>query len=170
MAITVGYFSPRIMLSSGLLESLDEAELEAVLHHEAAHVLRRDPLRTFVCECCQTALPFIPIIRYAASQFRIKKEVKADAAAIAVIGSPVPLASALAKVIGGMPVATTLGVGLTPTEARIDTLLGKPPKPESKARFFVMAALSVPALALISAGFYFLAHSQHLTALHICSV
>src|SRR3972149_890787 len=38
MAITVGYVSPRILLSSGLLDVLDESELEAVLHHEAAPV------------------------------------------------------------------------------------------------------------------------------------
>lgn len=170
MAITVGYFSPRILLSSGLLETLDEAELEAVLHHEAAHVTRRDPLRTFVCDCCKTALPFIPIIRYAASQFRIKKEVEADAAAIAAIGSPVPLASALAKVIVSMPAEEALGVGITPTDARIDALLGKHPTPESKGKFLFVSVLSLPALALLSAGFYFLAHSPHLTALHICSV
>ena len=168
MAITLGYFSPRILLSTGLLEVIDERELEAVLHHEAAHVANKDPLRTFLSDACRTALPFIPIIRYAASQFDVKKEVEADATAIKIMGSPAPLASALAKVIAGMPGEPALGVGISPTEARIDALLGRPLPDESRRRLFLLGALSLPAAAALSVGFYFLAHAPHISALHIC--
>ena len=168
MAITIGYFSPRILVSTGLLDALDEQEIEAVLHHEAAHVASRDPLRTFLSDACRTALPFIPIIRYAASQFDVKKEVEADARVIRVMGSPAPLASALAKVIAGMPSEPAFGVGLTPTEARIDALLGKPLPAQPRRKLILLGALSLPAAALLSAGFYLLAHAPHITALHIC--
>lgn len=168
MAITVGYFSPRILLSSGLLETLDDQEIEAVLHHEAAHVRRLDPLRAFVTDACRSTLPFVPLIRYAASRFEVKKEVEADAAAIAAIGSPAPLASALAKVIAGMPTVATQGVGLTPTQARIDALLGKPVPLQSNARLLLAALLSLPALAVLSAGVYILAHAPHIVELHVC--
>ena len=168
IAITVGYLSPRILLSSGLLDVLDASELEAVLHHEAVHLARRDPLRQFICDCCRTALPFIPIVHHAASHFRMKKEVEADRVAIAAMGSPIPLASALERVISAMPTEHPLGIGLTPTEARIDSLLGKPEIAESAGRLALVGVLSLPALTLLSAGFYFLAHGPHLSMLHVC--
>ena len=168
MAITVGYFSPRILVSTGLLDALDDQEIEAVLHHEAAHVANRDPLRTFLSDACRTALPFIPIVRFAASQFDVKKELEADATAIKMMGSPAPLASALAKVIAGMPGEPAVGVGISPTEARIDALLGRALPDESRRGLILLGALSLPAAAALSAGFYFLAHAPHITALHIC--
>jgi len=167
MAVTVGYIWPRVLLSSGLLALLDGPELEAVLHHERAHVRRRDPLRTLISDCCQTALPFIPLIGYIARQFRIGEEIEADAAAIAALGTATPLASALAKVLTAMPVRPA-GVGLTPTEARIDSLLGREYPREPKAKFYLAAAFSVPALGILSLGLYILASSPHITTLHIC--
>ena len=169
IAITIGYLSPRILLSSGMLEVLDERELQAVLHHEAVHVARLDPLRTFISDVCRTALPFIPIIRYTASQFDAKKEIEADARAVMAMRSPVPLASALAKVImGTMPGEAAFGVGLTPTQARIDAMLGRPLPNQSPRKFILLAALSLPSAALLSGSLYFLAHAPHMTALHIC--
>jgi Zn-dependent protease with chaperone function len=167
MALTVGYWSPRIILSSGLLDALDEKELEAVLHHETAHVARRDPLRTLIADCCRTALPFIPAVSFLVDRFRTRKELEADAAAIESMGSALPLASALAKILARMPAQTPVGVGLSPTEARIDALLGKPVR-ESSARLVGVVATSIPALAALSVGLYLIASSPHITALHIC--
>lgn len=170
MALTIGYFSPRILISTGLLEILNRPELEAVLHHEAAHVTRRDPLRAFLSDACRTALPFVPIIRYVASQFDIKKELEADKAAIDALGSPGPIASALSKVIVALPVPKPdAGVGITATEARIDALLGKPTHVPART-LLVLCLLSVPAAVLLSSGFYFLAHAPHISEIHICNV
>src|SRR2546430_1444798 len=44
-AVTHGLLRPRILLSTGLVEALDTAELTAVLVHERHHLARRDPLR-----------------------------------------------------------------------------------------------------------------------------
>jgi hypothetical protein len=49
-AFCLGLVSPRIYVSEGLLQLLDAHELAAVLHHEAAHLRRRDPLRLFLSE------------------------------------------------------------------------------------------------------------------------
>lgn len=48
MAFTMGFVAPRIVLSTGLLELLDERETEAVIHHERFHKRHRDPLRMYV--------------------------------------------------------------------------------------------------------------------------
>lgn len=167
MALTVGYWSPQIILSSGLLAVLDETELEAVVRHESAHVASRDPLKALIADCCRTALPFIPAVSYLADRFRTRKELEADSAAIESMGNPLPLASALAKILAAMPAQTPLGVGVSPTEARIDALLGKP-MPESSAKRTGVIATSIPALAVLSFGMYVIASSPHITALHIC--
>ncbi len=167
MALTVGYWSPQIVLSSGLLAVLDETELEAVLRHESAHVASRDPLKTLITDCCRTALPFIPAVSYLADRFRTRKELEADSAAIESMGSPLPLASALAKTLAAMPAQTSPGVGLSPTEARIDALLGRR-LPNSNAKLMRVIATSIPALAVLSVGLYVTASSPHITALHIC--
>ena len=167
LALTIGYWSPKIIVSSGLLVALDEQELRSVLYHEAAHVARRDPLRTLVVDTCKTALPFIPAVSYLADRFRTRKELEADATAIESVGSPVPLASALAKILSSFPARTSLGVGLSPTEARIDALLGRPAT-DSKAELVSVVAASIPTLAALSAGLYVIAASPLITSLHIC--
>ena len=167
MALTVGYWSPQIVISSGLLKVLNETELEAVLRHESAHVAGRDPLKTLIADCCRTALPFIPAVSYLADRFRTRKELEADSAAIQSMGSSLPLASALAKILAAMPVQTPLGVGISPTEARIDALLGRS-VPDSNAKLVGVLATSIPALAVLSLGLYLIASSPHITALHIC--
>lgn len=169
-AVTVGYFAPRVLVSAGLIKTLDDLELEAVLRHEAAHLRNRDPLRLLISDCCQKALPFVPIVGHVAKRFRIAKEVEADTEAIIAMGSASPLASALAKVLVAMPTQTKTGAGLTPTEARIDALLGKPLVEDSSRSLLITSALSTPALATFSLFLYLLTSSPHLTPMHICPV
>jgi Zn-dependent protease with chaperone function len=61
-AVTHGLVRPRILLSAGLVDALDAAELTSVLVHERHHLWRRDPLRLLAagswpatagsCLCC----------------------------------------------------------------------------------------------------------------------
>src|SRR5215468_2927849 len=44
-ALTYGMFRPRILVSSGLLRTLSDAELAAVLAREREHLCSRDPLK-----------------------------------------------------------------------------------------------------------------------------
>ena len=50
LCFCIGLLRPRIVVSTGLVELLDQAELEAVLAHEASHQRRRDPMRLMVAE------------------------------------------------------------------------------------------------------------------------
>lgn len=49
-ALTVGFWSPRVILSTGLLQRLPIPLLNAVLIHESAHVARNDNLRKGMAE------------------------------------------------------------------------------------------------------------------------
>jgi Zn-dependent protease with chaperone function len=166
-AVTVGYLTPRVLVSTGLLRSLNGAEFEAVVRHEAAHVRRRDPLRLLISDGCQTALPFVPLVAGLARTFRVRKELEADAETIAAMGSPAPLASALSNVLVAMSGPCPAGAGLSPTEARIDALLGRPSEQTGRSLLFA-TIVSAPALAFLSIVLYVLASSPHLTPIHIC--
>ncbi len=48
LAFCAGLLRPRVYVSTGALERLGEAELAAVVAHEAHHAARRDPLRILV--------------------------------------------------------------------------------------------------------------------------
>ena len=47
-AFTHGLFQPKIYISAGLINSLDNSELKAVYLHELHHKNRKDPLRFFI--------------------------------------------------------------------------------------------------------------------------
>ena len=54
-AYTIGYWHPKIVITQAVLGQLSDAQLSAVLHHEACHVKHRHPLKlmmiNFVINC-----------------------------------------------------------------------------------------------------------------------
>lgn len=123
-AFCYGLVWPRICVTTGLLESLSTAEIEAVLRHERHHLRRYDPLRallwTMLDGACWWMAP-------GGEQARLYRELAADRAVI-LAGRRWPLASALLKLIGqpqgGAMSARDLAIsGLSVTDARIEQLL-----------------------------------------------
>ncbi|MDP3488437.1 MAG: M56 family metallopeptidase, partial [Bacillota bacterium] len=93
-----GYKSPRIVVTSGLLELLDNEELQGVLAHELAHVRRRDNYLNWVFIFRELTF-FSPFAQVAYAGFSQAREEAADI--IATSGSDersLALASALIKV------------------------------------------------------------------------
>jgi beta-lactamase regulating signal transducer with metallopeptidase domain len=74
-------------MSTGLIQLLNQAELEAVLAHEASHQRRRDPLRLLVASVVIKALFFVPALSDLARAARVTTEVEADAAAVCRYGN-----------------------------------------------------------------------------------
>lgn len=112
VAMTVGFFRPRIVLSTGLLRMLEPAELAAVVTHERHHLRRRDPLALFALSLSRTALWYVPLLGWAEDKYKTAIEVLADRHAIASSnGGAKELGSALLKLLrqGGakeMPAAS----------------------------------------------------------------
>lgn len=127
-----GLWRPRICLSLGLIDLLTEAELEAVLRHEAYHLQRREPLRMAIALCLSRFFFFIPLLAELRDRYLAEKELSADAMAAA-LTSRAALAGALYKLITVKnplvlsPVATV--AGLSVTAQRIDRLLAPSVKP-----------------------------------------
>jgi hypothetical protein len=97
VAFTVGLISPRIFLSSRLVESLTDEELRAVLRHEQKHLRRRDPLRGLVFSFFADFFFFLPAARAFLENFGKEAEFLADEHALSLSPSPHALASALVK-------------------------------------------------------------------------
>lgn len=94
-----GLLTPRICISTAVLDMLDEAELRTLLLHERYHLRRRHPLRSLVADIFARALAVIPIASELRHRYRVTQEVAADTAAIEECGDKQPLASALLKLL-----------------------------------------------------------------------
>ncbi|WP_226005417.1 M48 family metallopeptidase [Natrinema salinisoli] len=114
-AVTAGYrpATSTIVVSRGLIETLDDPELEAVLAHEVAHIANRDAaVMTFLAVPAASASatvdrhvanPVLAVpaaVAYAVSRWCVAlvssyREYVADDGAVAITGDPAALASAL---------------------------------------------------------------------------
>ncbi|MBD2871106.1 M56 family metallopeptidase [Paenibacillus arenilitoris] len=99
IALTMGFVRPRIVLSTGLIQLLDEGELEALIRHEQFHLIHRDPLKTFLMVVCSAVIWYVPILKWSRKQYTAAREVLADAYAIDATGSAEHLGSALLKLL-----------------------------------------------------------------------
>jgi len=97
-AFTLGWRTPVIVLSSWLLENLDEQEITATVAHELAHIRHRDTLLMFwVHSLCPGGFGLSPLRRQI-RQLTVLIENRADTTSTFLTGNPLALASALTKV------------------------------------------------------------------------
>ncbi len=152
-SFTHGLTNPHVAISGGLVESLSDAELEAVLEHERYHVLHRDPLKVFVTRLLAPTLFFLPALRDLRSRYVAARELAADRRALHKHGQR-PLAGALYKVVGSpawvqLTPAAAIG-GEEGFEARVHQLeTGAAP---AAPRFSRVAILSSAAGATVLLG------------------
>jgi Zn-dependent protease with chaperone function len=114
IAVTRGLLRPRILLSTGLLETLDSAELTAVLVHERHHLRRRDPIRLLAGRVFAGFGWFLPLVRWWVRRQALRCELVADRAATtttgvaAVAGALLKLADLSMPVVAGVSAAGNL--------------------------------------------------------------
>ena len=119
-----GLLRRRVVVTSALIELLEEQELAAVLAHEAAHARAFDPARMLLTRCASTAFFWLPLVDDLRDRYLVAKELAADRAAVAQVGSRA-LGSALLKVSSPAP-AGTASFGDGALNTRVDALLGRP--------------------------------------------
>lgn len=99
VAFTAGLMSPRIVISTGLLDALDAAELEAVLLHEYSHLCAKDPVYAAVGKALSAAFFYLPVVRRLIERHQAAVELAADQDVIARQGGELTLASAMTKLL-----------------------------------------------------------------------
>jgi beta-lactamase regulating signal transducer with metallopeptidase domain len=125
-AACVGTWHPVVVISTSLVELLDEDELTAVLAHEDRHRRRHAPLRQLVARVSARALFFLPVVNDLLDRHLLDEELLADEEACQSAGRR-PLVSALSK-IAGMGVDGPLISALNPENSllqRLDVLSGR---------------------------------------------
>ncbi|MGC5324341.1 M56 family metallopeptidase [Brevibacillus sp. SYSU BS000544] len=99
LAFTMGFMKTRIVLSTGLLELLDEDESKAVIYHEKYHLKHSDPLKTLLLYLFSSVMWYLPILKSFHQNYRIIRELLADKYSIEQMQTPTHLGSALIKMI-----------------------------------------------------------------------
>lgn len=145
-AFCTGLLRPNIYLSRGTLDLLDDAQLKAVVAHEAHHVRRRDPLRIFIARALGEALFFLPVLRRLADRYAALAELAADEAAVRQSGRRQPLAAALVA-FDAAPSRSVVGIA----PERVDHLLGTRPRWELPAALLAGGALTLAGLFALAA-------------------
>jgi Zn-dependent protease with chaperone function len=132
VAYCVGGRRPMVVLSTGALDVLEPAELQAVLAHERAHLSGRHHLLRALARIGRLVLPFLPLMRDADAQVARLVEMHADDAA-ARASDPRSVATALVVLATGTSPAPALAASATDSVQRIHRLL-RPAEPLGQAR------------------------------------
>ncbi len=119
-AFTLGFWRPRIYVTSGLLRTLSKSEVAAVLVHEQAHQRAKDPLVATIFEGIGQAWRWMPWVRSWVTAAVSLRELTADAAATRNYHSPEALAGAMMKLLETTPVALA---SFSPNASRVEKLL-----------------------------------------------
>lgn len=99
LAFTMGYIKPTIVLSTRLIQLLENDELRAVIEHETFHKNNHDPLKVFILEIIAQSLWFIPLTQWCQQNYSIISEILADEYAVQKMRSEIELSTALIKLI-----------------------------------------------------------------------
>lgn len=143
-AFCTGLLRPRIYVSRGTLDLLNDDELLAVVAHEAHHARRRDPLRLFIARALADALFFLPVLRRLADRYAALAELAADEAAVRRSGGRRPLAAALLA-FEEAPNAAVVGIA----PERVDHLLGQRPRWQLPGALLAGGALTIAGLLAV---------------------
>ncbi|MDA8235262.1 MAG: M56 family metallopeptidase [Clostridia bacterium] len=97
-AFTFGYRKPVIVLSQGLIDNLDDEELEAVLAHELAHIIRKDAILNWIAVFLRDLMFFAPVTYWVYNYFADENEKASDDITLQLTDKPLAFAAALIKV------------------------------------------------------------------------
>ena len=107
----IGWVRPYILLPISAVTGLDEAQLEAVLAHELAHIRRYDYLVNLLQNAVETLLFYHPAVWWVSSRIREEREHCCDDLAVAVCGDVILYAGALAKLRNCAGIISGAGAG-----------------------------------------------------------
>jgi len=122
--IAIGIVRPEICVPRRALEQLDSAELETMLAHELAHLVRHDPAWRLLAGLVCRVFFFQPLNRLAAGRIEAASEMLCDDWAVEHTDRPLALARCLTEVAGWIA-APALDGSPVPAMARGGSGLGR---------------------------------------------
>lgn len=170
IAFGLGGSNGPVVLSTGLLQRLDELEIDVVLAHEAAHIRNRHPAFLLAVHVMERAALGLPWVERSAASARLAMERMADERAV--MHDP-PRRRAAAQALLKM---AEVDVGVLPAMSAVDTVarrvgaLVQPPSQDQGWRRWVGATLVGTPLVVAAIGMSVWASHGHasLAAAGIC--
>jgi hypothetical protein len=133
----------QVVVSDGLLATLDEDELAAVIDHERSHLAHHHARLLLLATVVDAALGWIPAIGRSCREMQLAVERWADEDAGATRRSRAALASALQKVTLEGPIPMLAFKTRCTVEHRLTAIASPPPNPTAAARVGAAAPLTV---------------------------
>ncbi len=96
--IVIGHLKPMILFPIGAINRLNTSEVEAILAHELAHVMRHDYFFNILQSVIEALFYFHPAVWWLSSQIRTERENCCDDIAISLCGNAVTYAKSLVSV------------------------------------------------------------------------
>jgi len=96
--IVAGIFKPVILFPIGMISQLHPSQVEAILAHEIAHILRSDMLTQTLCSLAKALLFYHPAMWWMQHSLAEEREFACDEFALNLTSNPPALAKALANV------------------------------------------------------------------------
>lgn len=99
LAFCFGIHSPKIYLSTGIIQLMSQSELKVILKHEKYHLEHKDTLALLLASLIESLFPFFPVVSDLIRVYRTDREVAADKAAITNAADKQSLKDILKKLI-----------------------------------------------------------------------
>lgn len=156
--MSLGFFDPAILIPRSLLYSLSESELDHILLHELAHLLRYDDWTNLAQKLIEAILPIQPAAFWLGRQMSFEREMACDDWVIAATGTARPYAASLTKVaeLSGWERAGVLAAGAAGGRSqlfrRVYHMLDRTRNSAPKLSFGPIAIALVAVLVLVYEG------------------
>ncbi|GAB3202917.1 beta-lactamase regulating signal transducer with metallopeptidase domain [Pontibacter aydingkolensis] len=155
--MAIGYTKPVILLPVGAVTGLSQAQVEAILAHELAHILRRDYLFNIIQSVVDIIFFYHPAMWWISGLVRAERENCCDDIAVSVCGSNLTYARALAELEAmRMPAGPALAMAFSGKRhtllSRIKRLVGQESIRPTFAEGFIAALVLVAGLTAFSYG------------------
>ena len=96
--MVIGHLKPVIFFPMGAITRLSAQEVEAILAHELAHIMRNDYIINLLVSCIESLYYFHPAMWWLTAQIRAEREHCCDDLAIKATGQPIQYAQSLVAV------------------------------------------------------------------------
>lgn len=151
--MVIGHFKPVILVPVSFFTQLPESQIEAILTHELAHVLRRDYLVNLLQSLVETLFFFHPGVRWISRQTRLEREHCCDDIAMHSASGRLGLAKALLALEEGAATAQAVAfLGQKGTLLRRINRLLEPQRPAGFSQGFATAFLLLATLLVMGVG------------------
>jgi len=93
-----GFFYPVIIIPGRIAEEFSEEELEALIYHEAGHIINKDNIMRLLILVCNSILFFLPL-KDIYRKWDMERDLECDRLSAFYTGNPLNVASALLKTL-----------------------------------------------------------------------